>query len=219
MNFTSQLFNLIKKEFVLEWRQRFALSGILLYVLATVFIVYTSFVRVPDTAWNSTFWIIILFASVNAIAKSFIGESGNRTLYYYSLLNPYAVILSKMIYNTGLLLILCLLCYFSFSVIAGNPVKDQGLFFLILFLGGAGFSITFTFISAIAAKSKNNATLMAILSFPIIIPILMTLIKLSASALGMISDTAYTTDIIILIAIDMILVGMSLLLFPFLWRD
>ncbi len=219
MNFSTQIFHLIKKEFILEWRQRYALSGILLYVLATVFIVYSSFVRVPDTAWNSTFWIIILFASVNAIAKSFIGESGNRTLYYYSLMNPYAVILSKMIYNTLLLLILCLLCYAAFSFIAGNPVQNTGLFYLILFLGGTGFSITFTFISAIAAKSKNNATLMAILSFPIIIPILMTLINLSANALGMIKNTAYTNDILILIAIDLILVGMALILFPFLWRD
>ena len=60
---------------------------------------------------------------------------------------------------------------------------------------------------------------MAILGFPVIIPILVTLIKLSANALGLITDTAYTEDIFILLAIDAILVALSFILFPFLWKD
>ncbi len=219
MHLIKEVGALLRKELVLEWRLRYAISGILLYVLSTVYIVYASFVAVQPQTWNALFWIIVLFASVNAVAKSFVQESGNRQLYYYSLANPTAIILAKIIYNTGLLLLLTLLSYGAFSLVGGNPVKDYKLFFTGLFLGSVGFSITFTFISAIASKTNNSASLMAILSFPIIIPILMSLIKLNAGALRLIQDTAIWKDIMTLVAIDMILIALSLILFPFLWRD
>jgi heme exporter protein B len=82
-----------------------------------------------------------------------------------------------------------------------------------------GFSITFTFVSAISAKADNNATLLAVLSFPLVIPILMTLVKLSANAIGLINDTGVGQDLLILVAIDLILLGLTILLYPFLWRD
>ncbi len=210
---------LLRKEILLEWRQKYAISGILLYVLSTVFIVYTSFKKVDPNSWNTLFWIIILFASVNAIAKSFVQENSNRQLYYYTLANPTAIILSKVIYNSGLLLLLSFLTFAFFSLVAGNPVKDNVQFFIALFLGSVGFSITFTFISAISAKANNSSTLMAILSFPIIIPIILILIKLSANALRLMQDTAIWKDIATLLAIDLILISMTFFLFPFLWRD
>jgi len=210
---------LIRKELLLEWRQKYAISGIFLYVLSTVFIVYFSSQNIQQQGWNSLFWIVILFASVNAITKSFVQENSNRQLYYYTLVNPIAVILSKILYNTLLLLALSILSYAAFSLFIANPVRNMGQFFLALFLGSLGFSITFTFISAVASKATNNATLMAILGFPLIIPILLTLLKLSANALGLIQDSAIDTDITILVAIDFILLGMSIILFPYLWRD
>ncbi len=219
MQMIKEIGALLRKELLLEWRLRYAISGILLYVLSTVYIVYASFVNVPAQTWNAVFWIIVLFASVNAIAKSFVQESGHRQLYYYALANPTSIILSKIIYNTVLLLLLTLLSYGAFSLVAGNPVKDQKLFFIAIFLGSLGFSITFTFISAIASKTNNSATLMAILSFPVIIPILMSLIKLSAGALRLIQDTAIWKDILTLVAIDFLLFALSFILFPFLWRD
>lgn len=210
---------LIKKELLLEWRQKYAISGIFLYVLSTVFIVYTASPNLKGMAWNSLFWIVILFASVNAVTKSFLQENSARQLYYYSLVNPQAVIISKVIYNTVLLLALSVLSYGAFSLFVGSAVRHHDQFFLALFLGSLGFSITFTFISAIASKANNNATLTAILGFPLIIPILLTLIKLSANALGLMQDSAISTDINILIAIDLMLLAMSLILFPYLWRD
>ena len=210
---------LLRKELVLEWRLRYAISGILLYVLSTVYIVYASFVNVPAPTWNAVFWIIVLFASVNAIAKSFVQENGQRQLYYYILANPTSIVLAKVIYNTLLLFGLSLLCYGALGTVAGNPVKDQGLFALGLFLGSLGFSIAFTFISAIASKTNNSGSLMAILSFPIVIPIIKSLIKLSASALRLIQDTAIRKDILTLTAIDTMLIALSFILFPYLWRD
>lgn len=219
MTLSRQLWVLLRKEFLLEFRVSYAISGILLYVFATVFIVHEVFIRVPPQTWNALFWVIILFVSINAVVKSFVQESGQRQLYYYTLLDPLAVILSKIIYNVLLLLVLSFLVWGTFVFIGGNPVRAVNEFILALFLGALGFSITFTFIAAIAAKGENSATLMAILSFPLIIPILLTLVKLSANALRLLQDSTVGNDILILAAIDLLLVALALVLFPFLWRD
>lgn len=219
MSVISEIGTLVKKDVVVEWRQKYAIGGILLYVVSTVFIVYFSFSNIDSKSWNTLFWIIMLFASVNAVTKSFIQENSQRELYYYSIANPVSILASKMIYNTILLLIISGLSYFVFSIIVTNPVKDSGLFFTALFLGSLGFSIAFTFISAIASKASNSSTLMAVLSFPAIIPILMTLLKISANALGLMTDSGIWKDIGILLAIDLIMLTLTFILFPFLWRD
>lgn len=219
MDIFRQIIILFRKDFLLEFRMGYAISGILLYVCSTVFIVYASFIDVEPQIWNILFWIIILFASVNAIVKSFVQENSQQQLYYYSLTHPIAVFLSKVIYNTLLLMVLSLLTWLAFGFITKNPVADSGLFVLALFLGSMGFATTFTFIAAIAGKADNNSTLMAILSFPLVIPIIMTLIKMSGSALDLAEAQNLKNDILILVSINMILLSIALILYPFLWRD
>lgn len=133
----------MKKEITLEWRQKYAISGIFLYVLSTVFIIFISFQKISPQLWNVLFWIIMLFASINAVVKSFTQESGHRQLYYYQLVNPLAILLSKMLYNTILLLLIGCLTFIALGFIAGNPIEDAGQFAMALFFGSLGFSITF----------------------------------------------------------------------------
>jgi heme exporter protein B len=219
MSVLAQTLVLLRKELLLEWRGKYALSGILLYVLSTVFVVYISFIRVEATVWNTLYWIIVLFAGVNAVLKSFVQETGRRQLYYYSLAHPIAVLLAKVVYNVGLLGVLSLLTWLGLALVTGNPVQDYGLFLGTLALGALGFSITFTFVSAIAVKTAQSATIMAILSFPVIIPILLLLVKMSATALELIDRQGLGGDVGLLVGIDLLLLGLSLILYPFLWRD
>ena len=214
---------LLKKEITLEWRQKFALNGILLYVISAVFIVYLSVgakigsLSIPT--WNALFWIILLFSSVNAVAKSFVQEHDGRQLYYYTIASPESIILSKIIYNSFLNLVLGLLGYGVFSVILGNPVQDQGLFLLNLILGTVGFASSLTMVSGIASKAGNNATLMAILSFPVIIPILLMAIRISKNALDGLDWSVSGDKILSLVAINFLVAATSYLLFPYLWRS
>ena len=219
MQLLKEIVYLIKKDFLLEWRQKYAIGGILLYVVSTVYIIFIVSIDIPNAVWNILFWIIILFACINAIVKSFVQENSRKQLYYYQLAHPLAIILSKIIYNILLLSLLTFLCFGAMTIVYENPVKNLPLFWLILFLSSLGFSITFTFVSAIASKADNSATLMAILSFPLVIPILGTLMGLSTHALGLTHNSAYYNDVLILLAIDGILLGLAIILFPFLWRD
>lgn len=203
----------------LEIRNKYALGGILLYVVSTIFVSYLSFKQIINApTWNALFWIILLFASINGVAKSFIGESRGRLLYLYTLASPQAVILSKIIYNSLLLLIISGLCLLVYSVFVGNLVQDMPLFILTLLLGSFGFSSLLTMVSAIASKTNNNFTLMAILSFPIMMPLLMVLLKLSKNAVDGLEnwDLNY---LLVLGLINVIILALSYLLFRYLWRD
>ncbi|MBP7512192.1 MAG: ABC transporter permease, partial [Bacteroidia bacterium] len=95
----SPLKSLIKKEIILEWRQRYALNGILLQVLSSVFVVYLAIKTLNNNTWNGVFWVLMLFISINAIAKSFIGEGKGKNLYYHMLVQPQQLLLAKFIYN------------------------------------------------------------------------------------------------------------------------
>ena len=215
----NQIKYLIAKEIKLEMRNKYSLGGILLYVVSTVFVSYLSFKKiVTPSTWNALFWIILLFASINAIAKSFISETRGKLLYLYTLASPQAVILSKIIYNSLLLTVLSALCLLVYSLFVGNLIQDYPLFLLTLLLGSFGFSSLLTMVSAIASKTSNNFTLMAILSFPIMIPLLMVLIKLSKNAIDGLErwDVSY---LLVLLFINTIIIALSYLLFRYLWRD
>jgi heme exporter protein B len=208
MNLFDQTWELLKKEIVLEWRSKYAFNGVLLYVVSTVFICYIAFNLTPgfnktegyNIVWNVLFWIIILFASVNAIAKSFLQESRSRLLYYYSIASPRAIILSKTIYNIllmSLLSVLALVVYFLFFT---NTIGDAPAYFVVVLLGAFSFSTVFTMISAI-------------------IPVILILIRLSKNAMDGLERSLSYSHIGVLCAINIIVMATALLLFPYLWRD
>ena len=91
MNLFQQVKTLVYKDVLLEWRSKYAINGILLYVVSTVFVCYQAFTAVDSIVWNALFWIIMLFASINAISRSFVQESTNRQLYYYSIVDAKAI--------------------------------------------------------------------------------------------------------------------------------
>jgi len=227
MQLINQTIHLLKKEILLEWRSKYAFNGVLLYVVSTVFVCYIAFNLNPGFTgtkgypiiWNVLFWIIMLFASVNAIAKSFMQESKARLLYYYSVASPQAIILSKTIYNILLMSLLSVLALLVYMLFFTNTLGDPLYYFLTVLLGSISFSTVFTMISAIASKAGNNGTLMAILSFPVIIPVILVLIRLSKNAMdGLLRSVSYG-DIGVLLAINVIVLTTALILFPFLWRD
>lgn len=219
MNFWLQVQQLIKKDWLLELRSKYAINGILLYVVSTIFVCYQVFHSLDPKTWNALYWIIMLFAAINASSKSFTQESYARNQYYYTLVSARAVILAKIIYNILLMLVLALLAFLVYSTIFSSPVQDVLLFFSAVVLGGMSFATVFTMVSGISAKAGNNVTLMSILSFPIIIPLLIVLIELSSNAMSGLSRSESIPELTVLIAINVISITISLLLFPYLWRE
>lgn len=218
-NFARVTAALIRREMILEWRNRYALNGILLYVAATVYTCYLSFRSVEPVVWNAVFWIILLFSAINAVAKSFMVESRGRQLYFYTLANPQAIMLAKILYNILLMLLIAAVCLVFYTVVFDNPVADMPLYLLSALLGCLSFASTLTMVSGIASRAGNNFSLMAILSFPVVIPLLILLIKLSKNAMDGLDRSVSGDEILLLLAINVIVIVLALLLFPYLWRD
>ncbi|MHC8948292.1 heme exporter protein CcmB [Sphingobacterium hungaricum] len=219
MNVFQQVKTLVYKEIILEWRSKYALNSILLYVVSTVFVCFQAFKSVDSVIWNVLFWIILLFTAINAMSRSFLQESSNRQMYYYTIVSPQAVILSKIIYNTLIMLIISLIAFVVYSVIFKNPIGDLSFYFLAVVLGSISFANVFTMISGISAKAGNSSSIMAILSFPVIIPLLIVLIKFSKNAMAGLERSESFAEIGVLLAINIVTIAISLLLFPYLWRD
>jgi len=218
MNSGRHIYTLIKKDLLLEVRQQYSFYGILLYIMATIFVLYMT-IREPEAkVWNGLFWIIQLFICINAVAKSFLQETRGRMLYFYSIVNPRDFILAKLVFNSVLMLLMSFLSILLFSLFLGNPVQKVLPFIGLVLLGGWSLSLVFTFLSAIAAKAQQNAAIMAILGFPIIIPQLMLLMQLSNTVFSDKMAIAYST-LFLIVVLDVLVVMLAVILFPFLWKD
>ena len=215
--------SLILQVMIIEWRLRYAINGMLLYLVSVIFICYLSFRSQIDSlnpvTWNTLFWIIILFAAVNAVTKSFIQINEGRLLYFYTVASPEAMILSKIAYNSFLLILISLTGFLFYGFILGNPVLDPVLFIVTLVLGAIGFASVLTMNSGIASKASNSTSLMAILSFPVILPLLLIVIRISKNALEGLDRSASDNQLIFLVSINIIVITMSYILFPYIWRS
>ncbi len=217
------LFVLLRKEFSLELRRKSVLSGLLLYLFSTVFLCYLIFrLRqnlITPWVWSALFWITILFTAVNTIAKSFIGERKGRDIYYYSIASPASIIISKIIYNFLLCSLLSFTGLVMFILFLGNPVADQFLFALLIVLTSMGFATSLTLLSSIASKTNSSNILMAVLSFPVVISILLVAVKVTKNCLDGLDRSLSWDEMLILLAINCLVAAVSYLLFPYIWRS
>lgn len=212
------IITLFKKDLLLEIRQQYSFYGILLYIASTVFVLYMALDAPESRVWNGMFWTIQLFICINAVAKSFLQESKGRMLYFYSIASPSDFVLAKLLFNSLLMLVMSLLSLLLFSLFLYIPIEKAGTFIGLVLLGGWSLSLVFTFLAAIAAKAQQNAAIMAVLGFPLIIPQLLLLMKLSNAAFAPLL-TVSLNAVLLLVALDAMIVMLAVILFPFLWKD
>lgn len=213
------IFALFKKDLLLEIRQQYTFYGVLLYVASTIFVLYLSMGEPESHVWKGLFWMIQLFISVNAVAKSFLQEGRGRLLYFYSIAGARDFILAKLLFNALLMLLMTLVSLFLFLLMLGNPLPGLPVFVLISCFGGISLSLVFTFLAAIAARAGQNAALMAILGFPLIIPQLLLLNKVSTIAFEKVLQGGLAEMILLLGGLDIMIIVLAIILFPFLWKD
>ncbi len=202
----------------MEVRQQYSFYGILLYIGSTIFVLFMAIEEPESKVWNGLFWVIQLFICINAVAKSFLQESKGRMLYYYSIASPADFVLAKLLFNSLLMLVMSLLSLLLFSLFLGNPIQKAGPFIGLVLLGGWSLSLVFTFLAAIAARAQQNAAIMAVLGFPLIIPQLLLLMRLSNAAFNP-ALTIPLNTILLLVALDLMIIMLAVILFPFLWKD
>lgn len=214
---------LFLKELTLELRRKAVISGLALYLFSTAFICYLSFSlkqnQITPLVWSALFWVTILFSVINTVAKSFIGEKKGREIYYYSIASPTAILISKMLYNFLLITILSFIGWLLFIIFLNNPLADLVLFATTLLLTALGFSTSLTILSALASKANHSNILMAVLSFPVVISVLLIAIKITKNCIDGLDRSVSYPDLLTLLAINCMVAAASYLLFPYIWRS
>lgn len=213
------IFALLKKDFLLEIRQQYTFYGILLYVASTIFVLFLAMGEPEEKVWNGLFWMIQLFICVNAVAKSFMQESSGRMIYYYTIAGPRDFILSKLLFNVLLMIIMSISSLILFRLLMGDPLQHPIQFAGIACLGGCSLSLVFTFLAAIAARARQNAALIAILGFPLIIPQVLLLMRIANTAFADVLQSGLGKMILLLCGLDLLVLMLAVILFPFLWKD
>ena len=213
------LLALLLKEFRVEYKEPYALTGLLLYLASVLMVVYVGLMEMQPQVWLTLYWIVALFIAINASAKSFMHEARGRWFYYYQLAHPVEVIISKIVYNTVLLVVLNVVCWLLYSLVLGSPVRNYSWLLTVIVLGSVSISILLTMMSAIASKAGNNATLMSVLSLPVLIPTMLLLVNLSMAALVEDLTVLPVGDLFILVGLDCVMLMLAFVLFPYLWKD
>ena len=219
MKSSNHILALIRKDLLLEIRQQYTFYGILLYVASTIFVLYLAMGQPDEKVWNGLFWMIQLFICVNAVAKSFLQESKGRMLYFYSIAGAKDFIISKLLFSTGLMILMSIVSLLLFRLLLGDVLVNPWIFTGIVCLGGCSLSLVFTFLAAIAARAQQNAALMAILGFPLIIPQILLLMKISNIAFSDVIQAGLWQMTGLLLGLDVLVVALAIILFPFLWKD
>jgi heme exporter protein B len=220
---TNAIAILLNKEFKIELRKKSVIAAIGLYLVSLTFICYLTFklkqASISEVTWSALFWLTILFSLINSVAKSFIGERKGLSIYYYSVVSPHAIIVSKILYNSILSFVLSLAGYLLFVLFLTNPVQDNTLFVLTLILTSIGFASSLSLLSGISAKANNSNILMAVLSFPVVIAVLLLAIKLTKNAVDGLDRASSYDELLNLVAINCIMGALAYVLFPYIWRS
>jgi heme exporter protein B len=188
-------------------------------VASTIFVLYLAMGEPEGPVWKGLFWMMQLFICVNAVAKSFLQEGKERLLYFYTIAGARDFILSKLLFNALLMLVMSLLSLGLFLLMLGDPTTKGLSFVCISALGGISLSLVFTFLAAIAARAQQSAALMAILGFPLVIPQLLLLNKVSTIAFEQVVQGGLMEMVLLLAALDAMIIALTIILFPFLWKD
>ena len=213
------VFALLKKDLLTEMRQQYAFVGVVLYVASTSFVLYLAVAEPEKKVWNGLFWVLMLFVCVNAVARSFLQESRGRMLYYYSIGSARSFILAKLIFSSLQMIAMSFISWLIVQLLMGNPVVNTGLFLFVLFMGSISLGLVFTLLSAIVARANQNAAMMAILGFPLVIPLLLVIMNISSHAILKPNAPMPVAVMGMLLGYDLLIVMLSVILYPFIWKD
>ncbi|MDX2197245.1 MAG: heme exporter protein CcmB [Cytophagales bacterium] len=214
---------MVKKEFDTDFRGKNALASVVVYSLSAVFIAYLSFqVKrgiISSYTWNAVLWLIVMFCSINAVAKNFAQDTSGKLLYQYILHRPAQVITAKILYSALLLQFISGISVFFYILFMKNPIQNISLFAANLILVNIGLATILVFLSSISHKAAGGAGLLAILAFPVLIPVLLFGIKISYLAIEGVSLGDSLKNITLLCSIDVLCAALVYILFPYLWKN
>jgi len=212
----------LAKDIRSEFRTRYAINAIALFAVTTLTAVSFAVggVGVGANILAALLWVIIYFSAMSGLSRTFVREEESGTAVALRLAAPpNAVYLGKFGFNMVLLLGLEIVIVPMFIVMMDMHVRSWGLFLAVVLVGSLGMSAAATMLAAIVSKANAKGALFAVLSFPILLPLLVVGIHGTRAALEQGAFRPGAGDVRLLVAYAGIMVTLSLMLFRFVWEE
>ncbi len=193
-----------------------------MFVIITISIIRFSIgdEKIDDTILTGLFWIVIFFTAISGLARVFIKEEETGTSSVLKLSSePNAIIIGKILFNLLLTVSINTIIFILFVLITEINIKNIAGFIITVILGNFGIVIASTIIAAIIAKANSKGTLYPVLAFPVMLPLLLSVINSSKLACEGDSILELIPDFQILISYTVVLTIVSVFLFKYIWED
>lgn len=211
------------KDLYSELRTRYALNALLMFVVVTLSIILfsTAGENVSPSLSAGILWIIIFFAAMSGLSRSFVSEEERGTTMTLQLwVKPTSVLLGKLAFNAVLIYVLNAMIVAAYLLTMPTfTIQSPAIFLLTVLIGSFGLASASTFIAAIISKANSKGTLYPVLSFPILLPLLMSVIDATRLAVEGASIADAADDLKIMISYAVVVTTLSIVLFDFVWRD
>jgi heme exporter protein B len=217
-----QAIEICKKDFYSEIRTRYAINALIMFILVTVSVIKFSLgeEKLSSELHAGLLWIIIFFANSNGLSRVFVAEEERGTSLALKLSSSSkSVFLGKLMFNTALSFSINLFIVILFVLITGLEIKSPGLFMLVTVIGNIGLSSVLTIIAALISKANSKGTLYPVLSFPLLLPLMLTTINSTWLTIEGASIEQLAGDFQIVISYTIVVITASFLLFDFIWND
>ncbi|MEE9554770.1 MAG: heme exporter protein CcmB [candidate division Zixibacteria bacterium] len=218
-------FAVFQKDIKSELRTRYAINAILLFAVVTVFAVSFAMAKsggmVAPVLQSSLLWIVIYFSSLSGLAQSFIKEEESKTAIALRLYAPAeSVFGGKLLFNLVLLIVMNIITIPLFAIFLNLEIANYPLFFSVVFLGSLAMVGTTTLVAAIISKASVKGALFAVLSFPLLLPVLMMAISGTKKALSPdITFAMARMELQVLGSYLVIMIVLGFFLFDAVWND
>jgi len=213
----------LRKDILCEFRTRYAINAILLFGITTLTVVSFSGGQknLPAEVYAALYWVIIFFSAMSGLAHVFVREEESKTSTILRLTaDATPVYLGKLGYNLLLLILLQIVIAPLFLTLTDAVLTDPALFLILLILGTVGLAGATTIIAAIISKASVKGALFAVLSFPILLPILIGLISATTKALSKSGGGlgGASSELQLLVSYGVVMITASIMLFEYVWE-
>ena len=223
MSAVSGTYAVVSKDFRSEIRTRYALNALLMFVVTAVAVILFALrTEQPSTdVLSGMFWVVVFFTGMSGLSRSFVTEEERNTSLTLQLVaSTSTVYFGKLLFNLALTVSMVVAVTILYLLVfPGFVIQTLSIFVATVLLGSAGLASAATIIAAIIAKANTRGTLYPVLSFPILLVLLMTVMSATAKALDGAPFAEASGDLMVLISYFLVITGGSWLLFDFVWKD
>lgn len=218
-----QFLAVIEKDIRSELRTRYGLTALALFVVTSVSILAFSAADepLPRPIAAGVLWVIMFFTALTGLARAFVHEEDRGTWLFLRIsAKPTDIYFGKLAVNLILsVLTNCLATLLFVLFMTSVQVGSAWVLLLCVAVGSIGLASVLTIISAIVAKAGSKNSLLPVLSFPLLVPLLLPGTNAILMAFAGLELAEVIPDLLLMFSYSGIVCVVGWLIFPTVWCE